>query len=394
MALCGYRILLMANCAILAAAAGAGRRAPAPLLFLANHGQAPPPFRFMARAPGLTAYFSPGEVLFRVAGNTLRMQFEGAAHASRPEAMSRLTGVANFLTGPKDRWLLAQPLYGGVVYRSLYPGIDMIYGADGRNLKSEFVVAPRADPSAIRVRYLGGGKLRIGEDGSLAIPAGAEEFREQAPSVYQERDGRRVAVEGRFVLAGEAVSFAIGEYDASRPLIIDPAISYSTLLGGSGADAANALAVDSTGAAYIAGFTESYNLATANPTQNFNAGGNDVFVAKLTPAGTGLVYCTYLGGFGDDRAYGIAVDAAGAVYVTGSTTSQNFPVVYPLQSKLDTETPTGRAMWQMIGVLAELERSLISERTRAGVKAAKGRGVKFGRKPKLSPQHRSTTPGS
>ena len=288
----------------------------------------------MARAPGLTAYFSPGEVLFRVAGNTLRMQFEGAAHASRPEAMSRLTGVANFLTGPKDRWLLAQPLYGGVVYRSLYPGIDMIYGADGRNLKSEFVVAPRADPSAIRVRYLGGGKLRIGEDGSLAIPAGAEEFREQAPSVYQERDGRRVAVEGRFVLAGEAVSFAIGEYDASRPLIIDPAISYSTLLGGSGADAANALAVDSTGAAYIAGFTESYNLATANPTQNFNAGGNDVFVAKLTPAGTGLVYCTYLGGFGDDRAYGIAVDAAGAVYVTGSTTSQNFPVVYPLQSKL------------------------------------------------------------
>src|ERR1035437_1646027 len=72
-------------------------------------------------------------------------------------------------------------LYGGVVYRSLYPGIDMIYGADGRNLKSEFVVAPRADPSAIRVRYLGGGKLRIGEDGSLAIPAGAEEFREQAP---------------------------------------------------------------------------------------------------------------------------------------------------------------------------------------------------------------------
>src|ERR1039457_4776332 len=241
--------------------------------------------------------------------NTLRMQFEGAAHASRPEAMSRLTGVANFLTGPKDRWLLAQPLYGGVVYRSLYPGIDMIYGADGRNLKSEFVVAPRADPSAIRVRYLGGGKLRIGEDGSLAIPAGAEEFREQAPSVYQERDGRR-----------EAVSCAIGEYDASRPLIIDPAISYSTLLGGSGADAANALAVDSTGAAYIAGFTESYNLATANPAQNFNAGGNDVFVAKLTPAGTGLVYCTYLGGFGDDRAYGIAVDAAGAVYVTGSTT--------------------------------------------------------------------------
>ena len=141
-------------------------------------------------------------------------------------------------------------------------------------------------------------------------------------------------MDGGFVLAGESVSFAIGEYDASLPLIIDPAISYSTLLGGSGANAANALAVDSTGAAYIAGFTESTNFPTANPEQNFNAGGNDVFVAKLNPAGAGLVYCTYIGGLGDDQANGIAVDAAGAAYVTGSTTSPDFPVSYPLQAQL------------------------------------------------------------
>jgi hypothetical protein len=332
MALCGYRMLLLANCAILAA--GAGRREPVPLFFLANHGQAPPAVRFMAKAPGLTAYFSPGEVLFRMAGKTLRMHFEGAVRASRLEAGNRLPGAANFLTGPKDRWLLAQPLYAGVVYRNLYPGIDMLYGGAGPNLKSEFVVAPRADLSAIHVRYLGGGKLRIGEDGSLAILTGAEEFREEAPIVYQERDGRRVAVDARFVLTGETVSFAIGKYDASLPLIIDPAISYSTLLGGSGPDAANALAVDSTGAAYLAGFTASYNLPTANPVQNFNAGGDDAFVAKLNPAGTALVYCTYLGGFGNDQAYGIAVDASGAAYVTGSTTSQDFPVVDPLQSQL------------------------------------------------------------
>src|ERR1035438_5421077 len=126
MALCGYRIFLLANCAILAA--GAGRKEPVPLFFLANHGQAPPPVRFLAKAPGLTAYFSPGEVLFHVAGKTLRMHFEGTARASRPEAGDRLPGVANFMTGPKDRWLLEQPLYGGVVYRSLYPGIDMVYG--------------------------------------------------------------------------------------------------------------------------------------------------------------------------------------------------------------------------------------------------------------------------
>ena len=99
MALCGYRIFLLANCAILAA--GAGRKEPVPLFFLANHGQAPPPVRFLAKAPGLTAYFSPGEVLFHVAGKTLRMHFEGTARASRPEAGDRLPGVANFMTGPK-----------------------------------------------------------------------------------------------------------------------------------------------------------------------------------------------------------------------------------------------------------------------------------------------------
>lgn len=307
------------------------------MFFLENHGQAPQPVRFIARAPGLTAYFSPGEALLRVAGKTVHMRFEGAARASRPEAMDRLPGVANFLIGPKDRWLLAQPLFGSVLYRNLYPGVDMTYGGAGGNLKSEFVVAPRADPSAIQVRYLGGGKLHVREDGSLAIPAGAEEFREEAPVVYQVREGRRVAVDGRFAVAGESVSFAIGAYDASLPLIIDPAISYSTLLGGSGANAANALAVDSTGAAYIAGFTESTNFPASNAAQNFNAGGTDAFVAKLNPAGSGLVYCTYLGGSGDDEANGIAVDAAGAAYVTGATASQDFPVVDPLQPKLAGE---------------------------------------------------------
>jgi hypothetical protein len=335
MTLCGYRVLLLANCAILTA--GASRQHPMPLFFLANHGQAQPAVRYVAKASGLTAYFSPGEALFRTAGSTLRVHFEGAAGASCPEAMDRLPGVANFLTGPKERWRLEQPMYGGIVYRSLYPGIDMVYEAAGRNLKSEFVVSPRANPAAIRIRYFGGGKPHIGEDGSLEIPAGAEEFREEAPIVYQERDGRRVTVDGRFVLAGASVSFAVGNYDTAKPLIIDPAISYSTLLGGSGADAANALAVDSTGAAYLAGFTESTNFPTANPVQNFNARGTDVFVAKLNPAGSGLVYCTYLGGSGDDEANGIAVDAAGEAYVTGSTASQDFPVVGPLQQKLAGE---------------------------------------------------------
>jgi hypothetical protein len=331
----GYGLLLLANCAALAAGAAPGDSIPP--FFLTNHGQAPRTVCFMAKASGWTAYFSPGEALFRRAGTTLRLRFEGTAHAAPPVAGRRLPGVANFLTGPKERWALAQPLYRDIVYRGLYPGIDVSYRSAGKTLKSEFVVAPRADPATVRMRF-SGGEPRIAEDGSLTVSAGDAVFREGAPFAYQDRAGRRVAVEARFVLNGGMVSFSVGSYDASLPLVIDPAIFYSTLVGGSGADAANALAVDSAGAAYLAGFTESINFPTVNPAQNFNAGGTDVFVAKLNPAGGGLVYCTYLGGSGDDRAYGIAVDSAGAAYVTGSTASPNFPISGGFQAKLAGET--------------------------------------------------------
>jgi hypothetical protein len=263
------------------------------------------------------------------------MQFEKANPSPLIEGIERLPGHANFLIGAPRDWRPDVPLYGAVVYRALYPGIDMVYGGQGRDLKSEFVVAPGADPSRIRVRYDGAGSVRIEEDGALAIPVNGRELREQAPSIYQEQSGGRVAVEGRFAVDVDgAVRFVVGDYDVARPLIIDPVLSYSTLLGGSGFDTATSLAVDSAGAAYVAGFTESYNFPTANPEQSYNAGGNDVFVAKFNPSGSGLAYCTYVGGSADDRAYGIAVDGNGFAYVTGSTNSGNFPVRNALQSRL------------------------------------------------------------
>ncbi|MGA3017202.1 MAG: SBBP repeat-containing protein, partial [Bryobacteraceae bacterium] len=148
-------------------------------------------------------------------------------------------------------------------------------------------------------------------------------------------DGRRLLVQSRFRLdANGALCFELGAYDRSLPLVIDPVLSYSTLLGGSGVNSATAVAVDSSGSAYVAGFTDSYNFPTQSPAQNYNAGSNNAFVAKLNAAGNGLIYATYIGGSGDDRAYGIAVDSSGNAYVTGSTTSLNFPVRYPLQSRL------------------------------------------------------------
>ncbi|MBZ5624732.1 MAG: SBBP repeat-containing protein, partial [Acidobacteriia bacterium] len=327
--------LLIALLTVSASLAASPSDPAVPLFFIANHGQAPPEVQFMAQGSGLTAYFSPGEALFRVREQSVHMQLVGARPSADVEGLEPLAGEANFLTGEPGQWRVGVPLYRAVAYRQLYPGIDMLYGANGRDFKSEFVVAPGADPTEIRLRYGSDGKVHIDELGELIIPLNGRELLELAPTIYQDRAGSRVPVAGQFALAADGtVSFAIGEYDPSLPLILDPVLSYSTLLGGSSSDAATALAVDSTGAAYIAGFTASYDFPAANPEQNFNAGGNDAFVAKLNPSGNGLVYCTYLGGRGDDRAYGIAVDAAGSAYVTGSTTSTNFPARNSIQATL------------------------------------------------------------
>ena len=325
-------IVVFAQAAALAASPG---RDSVPVFFIANQGQAPAAVRFMAKSPGITAWFLDDGVVLRVGGQTVRLCFEGAARSATLEGRQPLEGRANFLARDAESRRLDVPLFGKVFYRNLYPGIDMVFGGGGRDLKSEFLVAPGAEPSRIRLRYVGAGTPRIEADGSLSIPMNQEPLREQAPLVYQERDGRRLLVDSRFRLdANGAMGFALGAYDRSLPLVIDPVLSYSTLLGGSAFDSATAIAVDSSGSAYVAGFTDSYDFPTLGPSQSYNAGGNDAFVAKLNATGNGLVYCTYIGGSGDDRAYGIAVDPSGNAYVTGSTTSLNFPVRYALQSRL------------------------------------------------------------
>lgn len=297
-----------------------------PLFFVPNVGQGPAGARFVAAGSGVTAAFSAAGVSFRTAAGEIRLTFEGANPRCRIVGRERLAARANFLRGDGIGGRTGVPLYGAVVYRDLYPGIDMVYGGNGRNFKSEFVVAPGADPGRIHIRY-GGAVPYVGRDGALMLGV----VRDEAPLAYQ--DGRPIGA--RYTLSADgSVGFWVDGYDAARPLTIDPVLVSSTVLGGSWSDAALALAVDSSGAMYVAGYTSSHDFPTANPAQNLNAGGNDVFVAKVNAAGTALVYCTYLGGTGDDRAYGIAVDGSGSAYVTGSTTSRNFPVHNAMQSKL------------------------------------------------------------
>ena len=324
------RAVLFLLCAVYAEAAPG-----VPIFFIANQGQAPLAVRFVAKGSGLTAYFQPREILLRAQGAWLHMRFEGANRTVQVDGANPLPGRANFLKGDPTQWHRDVRTFRAVRYRNLYPGIDMIYGGAGVRLKSEFVVAPGADPARIRIRYSGPGRPSIGPDGALSVAVGDQRFTEGAPYIYQERNGAKATVTGRYTIrTGGAVGFGLGDYDPALPLIIDPLMTYSTQIGANNFNAATAVAVDSTGAAYIAGYTDSSALPTANPAQNFNIGSVEAFVAKLNPAGNSIEYCTYLGGSNDDRAYGIAVDANGSAYVTGTTTSPDFPTRHAEQTSL------------------------------------------------------------
>ncbi len=289
----------------------------------------------MVKGSGLTAYFLRGEIELVIAGLNVSMRFEGVNPAHQIEAGQTLPGKINFLVGAEPDWRLNLNPYNSVRYRNLYRGIHMVYGGSGRELKSQFEVDAGADPSLIRVRYLGADFPRVDGDGSLVVAVAATELREHAPVAYQIRGGIKHNVGARFLVHSDGtVAFRLDGYDVDRPLVIDPVISYSTLLGGAGTDTATALAVDANGSAYVAGFTDSTNFPVTNPAQSSNGGGNDVFVAKLNPAGNALVYCTYLGGSADDRVSAIAVDGQGSAYITGSTTSRNFPAHAALQPAL------------------------------------------------------------
>jgi hypothetical protein len=305
-----------------------------PLFFVPSNGDNSSTAGFVARDSRMFVRFSAGTVVIRANDASIGLTFPGAVSVV-PEGVRQLPGKANFLNGGTNEWKTEVPIYDTIAYRKLYPGIDLLFESQHGFLKSEFVVAPGASPESIRLRYSESAKAMIAADGSLELSTSSGILREAAPDLYQQKNGTRTAIRGNYVVyADGAIGFSVGEYDSTQTLVIDPVLSYSTFLGGSGADAATSVAVDSTGAAYVTGFTDSTNFPTSNPFRNFNAGGNEIFVAKLSPGSTGLVYCTYIGGSGDDRAYGIAVDSTGSAYVTGSTTSQNFPVQLPLQSRL------------------------------------------------------------
>ena len=320
-----------------------------PLRFEANQGQTDSRVQFLSRGSGYTLFLTPTEAVLTLRQGketgvrsqeseddsaVLRMKLVGANPASRATGLVEMPGKSNYFIGnDPNEWRKNVPNYAKVRYEEVYPGVDLVYYGNQRQLEYDFVVAPGADLRAIRLDFEGAQRVEIDPQGDLVLHTGAGEVRQHKPIVYQEVAGAIKAVDGHYVRKGEkAVGFEVASYDARHPLIIDPVLVYSTYLGGSGSDDGNGIAVDSSGSAYVVGNTASTNFPTASPLQASSGGGNDVFVVKLNPTGSALVYSTYLGGSNSDFGDSIAVDASGNAYVTGETSSTNFPTASPLQA--------------------------------------------------------------
>ncbi|HEV8062257.1 MAG TPA: SBBP repeat-containing protein [Gemmataceae bacterium] len=322
-----------------------------PLSFEPNLGQTDSQVGYLSRGSGYTLFLNSREAVLSLqpgqpdassvsvvnsqAQSALQMELVGANPAAEATGLERQASISNYFLGNNpSQWYTNVPNYAQVQYQGVYPGVDLVYYGNQSQLEYDFRVAPGADPSYIQLHFAGAQGISLDSAGDLLLQTGGGDVVEHAPVLYQQVDGVRHAVAGRYVLeANGQVGFQVGPYDTTQELIIDPVLSYSTYLGGSNSDAVTGIAVDSAGEAYVTGNTESTNFPIVNGYQNSLGGATDIgFVAKLNAAGTALVYSTYLGGNGITYGFGIAVDSSGDAYVTGQTTSTNFPTVNAIQS--------------------------------------------------------------
>jgi hypothetical protein len=362
-----------------------------PIRFERNVGQAPPQTGYVARGNGYTAAITERGVtltLRQAKGAKSSAMLAQRPLASLPTARLSLSpvhanaspqlraerpqsSISNYFVGnDPSKWHSNIANYAAVRYEQLYPGIDWVIYGNSQQLEYDFVVAPGADPRRIRLQIDGADSLSVDEGGDLLIKKQNRILRQLKPAIYQTAaDGTRHNIDGHYVLATGQFAFALGNYDHRRALIIDPVVVYSTYLGGSAINQvggsvfnqASAIAADGEGNAYVVGSTNSTDFPMAQPLQSSNLEKSFVtaFIAKFNAGGTALVYSTYLGGTGSDTtgnlgfcgpanapnpvrgadpgnggdgATAIAVDAAGNVYVTGFTSSTDFPTVDPLQA--------------------------------------------------------------
>jgi uncharacterized protein (TIGR03437 family) len=332
-----------------------------PQRFEANRGQTDQAVKFLSRGDGFSIFLTETEAVMRLRKTkahdsktvaiedtenteiskkgetdsqllTLRMKLVGAGLSPRVTGIEEQPGRSNYFIGRDARsWITGVPAWSKVRYEQVWSGVDILWYGEGRSLEHDFVVAPGADPGQIRLAFSGMRKMRVDREGALNLAVDGGELRLLKPIAWQEVGGARREVACAYRIRDQdQIEFQLGAYDRAERLVIDPVLSYSTYLGGNSLDNGLGIAVDKDGAAYIAGATSSADFPGASPIQSSQGAGFDVFVLKLNPvaAGTGpsVAYATWLGGAGSDSGYSIAVDAAGAAYVAGDTSSLNFPV--------------------------------------------------------------------
>jgi len=329
-----------------------------PLIFEPNRGQTDASVRFLARGSGYGLYLTPNQAVLAFQPTTdsqhparavVSMKLVGAAAAVEPQGDLQLPGKSNYFIGNDPaQWHRDIPQFARVRYRNVYPGVDLMYYGNRGRLEYDFEVAPGSDPAQVALEFQGSRNPRIDATGDLVMAVGGSQVRLQAPRMYQKFGAEERTVAGRFELRGpdkNEVGFHLGAYDRSRTLIIDPTLTYSTYLGGSGNEACSviapilivgisaptpgcpAIAVDAASNAYVAGSTTSTDFpGTAGEYQTTLAAGAtaNAFIAKFSPAGS-LLFATYLGGSGTDYTAGVAVDPGFDVIVAGTTSSGNFP---------------------------------------------------------------------
>ena len=244
------------------------------------------------------------------------------------------TTINYFIGRDPSKWRRNVPTYSKIRYRNVYPGIDLVYYGNDRRVEYDFDLAPGADATQIQFSVRGADSLNVAPSGDLLLTKGVHELRFQTPVLYQEINGARTRVPGTYVLGDSThVGFEVGSYDKTKPLVIDPVLVYSTFLGGSGDDFSNGIAVDSSGDAYVVGLTDSpdfpASIGSYNPTQfrmfltKLDPTGSSLLFADY-----------FGGTSGGDEAYAMALDSSGNAFVTGGATSSDFPVVNAFQNTL------------------------------------------------------------
>jgi hypothetical protein len=276
-----------------------------------------------------------GSLASPLAASVIQITLVGANRNPAMVGEDLQPGKVNYFIGNDPRkWHTNVPIYREIRYKEVYPGIDVLYYGNQSRVEHDFIIAPGADPNEIQLDIKGADSLSIVSNGDLLLTKGNDQVHLQAPKLFQEFQGMRVSVNGQYSIKDSThISFEVGPYDKTMPLVIDPVLSYSTFLGGQGADQGLGIGVDSSGNTYVTGCTSSVNFPGTNGPP---PSGNNAFLVKLNATGSSIVYADYIGGSSDDCASALALDSTNDVFLTGLTYSPDFPTVNPYQGYIST----------------------------------------------------------